>query len=137
MFRETLAPDARYAAALVTPANGAFFQQRDAVAGPSRNREAPPTAAPCWLRLSRSGNEFSGSVSADGLHWTEVSRASIPMVRRTYAGLALTSHNCSVLNSALFDNVTVLPADGSHVVPDVAVAPCVDGVESGHDAAGN
>jgi hypothetical protein len=39
-----------------------------------------------------------------------VDRITIPMGRTVYVGLALTAHNNSALNSALFDHVTVTPA---------------------------
>lgn len=62
---------------------------------------------PIWLKLQRQGNTFSGFMSTDGQQWqfigsTDVSLPNIPAV-----GLAVTSHDRSVLNTATFDHVMV------------------------------
>jgi uncharacterized repeat protein (TIGR03806 family) len=114
MFRESPAPDARYSAMLVTPANGSFCQQRLLSRGPSGNKETSTSAvAPCWLRLTRTGDVFSGGVSVDGIHWTDTVSTTVPMATRIFVGLALTSHRNLVVNSALFDNVKVAGAHDS------------------------
>jgi hypothetical protein len=38
-----------------------------------------------------------------------VDSVTIPLGKTVYAGLALTGHNNSALNSSLFDNVTIKP----------------------------
>lgn len=110
MFRETTAADSKYAAVLITPANGAFFQKRPSTGGASDNQEAPHGTVPCWFRLVRSGDFFTGYLSGDGNHWTQISRARVSMPKRVCVGLALTAHNNTLPNSALFDQVTVTPA---------------------------
>jgi regulation of enolase protein 1 (concanavalin A-like superfamily) len=65
--------------------------------------QAPPT----WLRLVRSGTTVTASVSADGVTWRTVGTTSVSLGTSVYAGLAVTSHNTSLRNTARFDNVTV------------------------------
>ncbi len=111
MFRETAAADSKYVALLVTPANGAFLQERPLTGGFSDNKEAPSATVPCWFRLVRSGNTFIGYLSDNGSNWSQTSSVVVPMSKQFHVGLALTSHNRSVLNSALFDSVTILRGD--------------------------
>lgn len=113
MFRETASADSKYAAMLMTPANGAFFQERPSTGGASDNRQGPVGSMPCWFRLVRNGDFFTGWLSNDGAHWTEISRARIPMAKRVVVGLALTAHNNALANSALFDQIMVAPAPDS------------------------
>jgi len=56
----------------VTAASGALFQRRVAVGGVTVNTIIAGQAAPKWVRLSRSGNTFTGSYSPDGTTWTVI-----------------------------------------------------------------
>ena len=64
---------------------------------------------PHWLKLVRAGDRFTGYVSADGETWELTGSATIPMNKNLLVGFAVSAHNNSVLNSTLFDNVTVKP----------------------------
>src|SRR5205085_11055206 len=62
---------------------------------------------PTWLKLSRSGSTFTGSVSADGTTWTIVGTVAVSaMSANATAGLAVTSHNTSIRTTVVFDNVS-------------------------------
>jgi hypothetical protein len=63
--------------------------------------------------LVRSGNTISGYASTDGLNWSLVSTASLTMAQTVYIGLAVTSHNATVLNSSTFTNVSVRSGFGA------------------------
>ncbi|TKA08751.1 Ig family protein [Actinacidiphila oryziradicis] len=67
---------------------------------------------PYWVRLERKKNVFTGSISSDGVTWTEVGSTELALGTTIYAGLA----HCSCLGvpqsyaetgTATFDNVTV------------------------------
>lgn len=105
MIREDLTANARHASVFLTPGNGAGFQRR-ADAG-SSSSFTPSATAGNWLKLVRRGATFSGYVSADGARWTLVGAETISMGASVYAGLAVTSHNNSALNTAAFDNISV------------------------------
>ena len=109
MFRESLAPGSRNALMAVTAGGGSAYQWRPVVDHNSRNTDGPATSVPFWVRLSRTGNNFTGYVSADGAAWQRVDSIAIPMGKTIYVGLALSAHNNAALNSTLFDNVTVSP----------------------------
>jgi hypothetical protein len=63
--------------------------------------------APYWVMLTRLGNTFTASVSADDINWTQVSQQSISMPATIYAGLALASGNSTLPATATFDEVSL------------------------------
>jgi len=106
MIRESLAPGAVNVAMVVTPDNGVNFQYRtEANAGSDQTTEAGITA-PQWVRLTRTGNTFTGEYSANGSNWTTLGSIDIAMLPDTYIGLCLTSHNVDATCTAEFSNVT-------------------------------
>jgi hypothetical protein len=63
---------------------------------------------PLWLRVTRSGNSFSGYFSSNGVSWTQIGTGiTISMGSTIVAGLAVCSRNNSALNVSTFDNVSV------------------------------
>jgi hypothetical protein len=74
---------------------------------------------PVWLRLSKSGAQFTGEMSSDGETWTTLD--TVMMTQSTAAfvtGFAVTSHDPSVLNTAVFDNVgfSAMGASGTNLL---------------------
>ena len=107
MIRETLNADATFVDMLLTPSNGAVFQYRTTTGGSASTTGGPTVTAPYWVKLVRAGSTFTGYASSDGTTWTQVGSTTISMVSSVYVGLAVTSHNNSVLNTSTFDNVSV------------------------------
>ncbi len=62
------------------------------------------TAAP-WLKLSRAGSTVTASISTDGSAWTTLGTTTL--AGSALIGLAVTSHDTTILNQASFDNVVV------------------------------
>ena len=106
MIRESLNANAANAFIAVTPSNGVTWQTRSSTGGTTTNSNTTGLSAPCWVRLVRSGNAFTGYRSPDGTNWTQHGSATFTMASTAYIGLALTSHNNSSLAAATFDNVT-------------------------------
>lgn len=113
MIRETLDPGSAFAAVYLTPGNGCRYQGRletDAAAVSDTDvatDEQIAIAAPCWVKLERSGDVFNGYYSADGEDWTAMSwnPQTIAMSADVYIGLAVTSHSAGALASAEFSDV--------------------------------
>jgi len=105
MIRETLAPDSPFADMLITP-GGASFQGRIQAGSSNFNDGGPAATAPHWLRISRTGNSFTGSTSPDGVTWTAAGTAMISMPQTVLIGLAVTSHDITLLNTSTFDSVS-------------------------------
>jgi glucose/arabinose dehydrogenase/regulation of enolase protein 1 (concanavalin A-like superfamily) len=107
MIRETLAANSIHAMMVWTSGNGFAFQRRSTTGGGSLHTAGSAAGASHWVRLVRSGNNFSAYQSADGTNWTLVGTATLTMASNVYIGLAVTSHNNTVLNTSTFTNVSV------------------------------
>ena len=105
MIRETLAGGSTHAMMVVTPGNGSVFQRRQTTGGQSVSTSGPNVTAPYWVRIVRSGNTFSASVSTDGASWVPVGTDTITMASNVFIGLAVTSHTSAASSTATFDNV--------------------------------
>jgi hypothetical protein len=79
-----------------------------------------------WMKLVRSGSNFSAYVSSDGVTWTTVvankNLTSIPTA--STVGIFECSHKAGVLGSATFDNVAFAGASGTGTpAPTVTATP--------------
>jgi regulation of enolase protein 1 (concanavalin A-like superfamily) len=112
MVRDGTAAGAPHAFMLQTPttARGTAFQRRVTGNGTTTSTAGPAVAPPYWVRLERSGNTITGSVSPNGTTWTVVGSDAVPMGATINVGLALSSHVAGTLATATFDNVTVTTA---------------------------
>jgi hypothetical protein len=114
MIRESLDPGARFAAVYATPGNGVRYQARLLAAGAATSDTAVATPeqialkTPVWVKLDRSGNNFSCSYSTDGVKWTALAwnPQSITMTGTVYIGLVVTSHNAAAATTVEFSNVS-------------------------------
>jgi hypothetical protein len=106
MIRESLEPGSPHTTMVVTPENGVSFQRRTVVNAVSEQTQQADITAPQWVKLTRSGNTFTGEYSANGSNWTTLGSVDIAMLPDTYIGLCLTSHDISETCTAEFSNVT-------------------------------
>lgn len=116
MLRDSLNPSAAMALLSLKPDGGLEFMVRYAAGESVIFLTGPPaigTAA--FLRLTRgAANEVRAAQSADGLEWTEVGSAVVPFTStNVMAGLAVTSHDRTTVNGAMFDHVGVWGAGAS------------------------
>ncbi|HUZ08089.1 MAG TPA: carbohydrate-binding protein [Candidatus Paceibacterota bacterium] len=106
MARDSMDPGAANVLIAVTPGNGVTFQYRSSDGGGSNN-SATSGSAPYWVKLVRSGSTFTGYYSPNGASWTQLGSTTLTNVSIAYVGLAVTSHNSSLLCTAKFDNVSL------------------------------
>jgi regulation of enolase protein 1 (concanavalin A-like superfamily) len=106
MVRETLDPGSPHAFMLVSSAKGVALQWRPTTGGDSLSVAGSSSTPPRWVRLDRSGNTITGSESSDGVNWTVVSTATIPLAQTFYVGLAVTSHTTSTSSTATISDVS-------------------------------
>jgi hypothetical protein len=111
MLREGVTAGARNVALLLVPRAGVRLSARVAESGGSSSKLAPlAKAAPCWVKLTRRGNTFTGAVSMDGQAWQAVGApVTIEMNAELCAGLAVTAgcRDESKLHTSAFDHVSV------------------------------
>jgi hypothetical protein len=102
MFRETLAANAREVSLLANSANQIGFVRRTSVGGVSTANSATG-GTPYWLKLIRSGNNFSAYRSPDGVTWTQVGATlSIAMNASIFVGLLAATGTLSGTQLATF-----------------------------------
>jgi hypothetical protein len=97
---------------IVTPSNGTSLQYRTQTGGGCSMQWGPPSGAPFWVKIVRSGDTFTGSASADGVGWTTIGSATISMGATVHIGLCVTAHNNSAKTTATIDSVTLGSAPG-------------------------
>ncbi len=107
MIRETLAADAKHVMMVVTPGGGVSLQDRPTQGGGSEEVTVADVRAPQWVKLTRSGNTFTGEYSANGNSWQSVGSVTMPMLTDVYIGLCLTSHNVNAKCTANFSNFNI------------------------------
>jgi len=124
MIRESLATNSIEASVLLTPTNGVALEIRPTTAAATINVTGwvKGPQPPQWIKLTRVGSTFAGYYSADGLSWTQLAATNVTMAVGANAGLAVTAHNNSALNTASFDNVSVVnnPFAGVWKIQNVA-----------------
>jgi hypothetical protein len=108
MFRSSTAANAAYADVVVTAGSGVSFQWRSSDGAQCGYTQITGITAPLWVKLTRSGNTFTGYYSTNGTNWIQIGGSqTVTMPTNALAGLAVTSHNNSALNTATFTNVLV------------------------------
>jgi regulation of enolase protein 1 (concanavalin A-like superfamily) len=125
MVREDLSENSRHIFFMVFPDNkprnknngGYEFQYRLEKAGESKAiypakfdgvPEFPVNYPETWIRLKRSGNEFTGFYSPDGKSWKPFASFTLELPEKTYLGLAVTSHNVKASAEAVFSSIGLL-----------------------------
>jgi hypothetical protein len=93
MISETLAPSSRNAVIAFKPGLGLVFQNRSTVGAAGQTQIIAGYSSPCWLRLLRVGNSFTGYVSNNGgAKWTKIGSVTIPEFNsQAYIGLVTTA----------------------------------------------
>jgi dextranase len=122
MIRESTAAGAVNATVEITSGNGVEFQQRTRTGGRTTSTVISSVTAPEWVRLVRSGNNFSAYYGLDGANWTQIgSTISITMSNCASAGLAVTAHDNATLCTATFNNVSVNQAPVLAAIPNQTI----------------
>jgi hypothetical protein len=107
MFRASLDAGSPHVMVVATPGKGLALQYRATALGTSAMAAQAAGTAPEWVRLTRSGNTFTGATSNDGVTWTALGSVTVDLGANTLAGMAVTSHNRTALATGVFDDVTV------------------------------
>ena len=105
MIRESLAAGSRHVMVVKTP-GGTALQRRQETGQASVPTAGVNPGFPYWVRLTRSGNVFTGFTSPNGTAWTSLGSVTVNMAT-AYVGLAVTSHDNARLATAVIDNVTL------------------------------
>jgi hypothetical protein len=125
MMRQDLGPAAAHVILDVKPGGGLEFMARPVSGAETTFIAGGRMLFPGWLKLVRHHDEFTGYRSTDGSQWVVVGRMMMPLNAASpayYAGLAVTSHNADLANTAVYDNVSLLGLaaafDGANLLED-------------------
>lgn len=134
MVRSSLDANAPFAFAVGLPALTGFHVRTAAGAAAYGGPYYSPTY-PMWLRLVRSNGNFFAYYSLDGTNWRQMaSSISVNMPASVYVGLAVTSHDNTKLNTAVFDNLSYTPAGAATADFTVSATPALRSIAAGSNA---
>ncbi len=131
MIRQSIDPASTHAFMPITPGGasagyGASFQRRLTAGGASTNDDntGAAVAPPYWVKVTRTGSNFSGYISPDGKTWKQLGTAqTITMTGPVLIGLAVCSHDATLTTTATFSNVSMTGAvTGSWQVATIGMA---------------
>lgn len=112
MVRENLERGARFVGVFASSAQlGCFLESRSAV-GSAAQISALPTGFPVnyphqWLRLRRSGSQFTAFGSFDGMGWQQFGSVNLSLGSKLLFGMAVASHNTNAAATARFRDLSV------------------------------
>jgi hypothetical protein len=87
-------------------ANGASFQYRATTGGASGNTDSTIVIAPpCWVKIERLGDTFSGYISTDGSSWSIIGSQDVVMTGPVCIGLCVCSHQTGEQRTFQFDSI--------------------------------
>ncbi len=102
MFRQSLDPSSLQVILDRKPSGELEFMTRFSTGDITTYITGASSAMPTWLRITRSGSQFTAFQSADGATWSEVGSISVASAGfHLFAGLAVTSHDTAVLNTSV------------------------------------
>jgi len=122
MAREDLTPGSRHIYFQMFPDNkprnknnGGFeYQYRQQTGGEMKaiypvrfdgTPDFPVTFPDTWIRLKRTGNEFTGYTATDGKAWKEYASFTLDLPEKVYLGAAVTSHKTTGSATAKFRSI--------------------------------
>jgi TolB protein len=104
MVRQTLDADSPWAGVMVHGDGLTSLQYRAAAGGPTQEVRST-VSAPATIRLVRKGDTFTFLVARAGEPLTEAGSIKVAIQDPVYAGLAVCSHDDTVLEKAIFTEV--------------------------------
>jgi hypothetical protein len=111
MFRNDTTAGSQHVMLVVTPGRGVAMQYRATANGSSAQVVDIAGTPPKWVRLVKTDSTYVGEVSNDGVAWTEIGRITVTMPNAPLAGLAVTSHNDTMVGTGTFDDVVIRATD--------------------------
>jgi hypothetical protein len=109
MLRATLTADAAAVILDVKPSGEVEFMARPSSGSDMAYLGGASVSLPAWLQLAWQNGSVTASVSQDNVHWTPVGTVSVTLPSAYDAGVAVTSHDTTQLNTAHIEGLSLLP----------------------------
>jgi regulation of enolase protein 1 (concanavalin A-like superfamily) len=116
MLREQLTPDSAHVILDVRPNGQLEFMTRKATGETTTFIAGGSPSPPVFLKLTRAGSTVTGLVSRDGTSWSIVGSVTTTMADQAHVGMAVTSHDRTQLNTAVFSHVWVVGPSTDEIV---------------------
>ncbi len=123
MIRETVSGGSKQASLVITPGSGMYVLTRKSTGSATGAAMVSGGQLPRWLKISRQGNVFKYSASADGATYTQLASSTFTMGSNVTIGMAVTSRDVTRLNTATFDNVSVSAVNVPTPIPTPTPTP--------------
>jgi regulation of enolase protein 1 (concanavalin A-like superfamily) len=107
MIRNDNSAGSKQVSLLLSSNGNAAFERRFSADTTTSTTDVVATT-PKWLKLVRQGDTFTSYISSDGTTWTTVGTTTVAMNSTIEIGLAVTSHKAGSLETASFDNISVV-----------------------------
>ncbi|NUQ22338.1 MAG: thrombospondin type 3 repeat-containing protein [Saprospiraceae bacterium] len=120
MMRETTADDAKKVQLMTNKSNLSRREVRYTTGGTSYPQQFPSNLR-YWLRITRTGNQFVGYVSPNGLMWYQVMALTVDMNECIEMGLVVTNYQPVSTAMATFANVSVVGGGAALAMPDTYI----------------
>ncbi len=122
MLRSSMNRESSHVAATIISGGGLRFSRRTEDASYTEVT-GEVVSAPCWLRLTRRGNDFTCHRSADGITWAQVGPAATltDAPATMNAGLLVASINNNGNSVAHFDNIALSQSGDATLGPRITL----------------
>lgn len=107
MFRQNLDQYSPYLFLNFRPSGWTFFQQKALAGAYPTTIKNVVASTPSWLRVLNYGNKYIAYTSPNGDDWTPFDSVTLAMGPNYYVGIAYTTANETVLDTARVSNVTL------------------------------
>ncbi|HEU5053338.1 MAG TPA: T9SS type A sorting domain-containing protein [Hanamia sp.] len=108
MFRQNLDPGSPFVFLSVFPTNKMIMLERtDQSANAISVSDTLNNSAPYWIRIYNKGNKYISYTSSNGTDWTILDSVTLSLGTNPYVGIAYTTRNNSILDTAIVDNVAL------------------------------
>jgi RHS repeat-associated protein len=108
MIRESLEPNSSMVFISLQSSGSIYLWNRASTGASTTYQSASGGAAPYWVKLTRTGSNFSGYTSSDGANWAQVGTTqTISMPQNVFVGLAVYSDDNTLVTTAAVDHVSV------------------------------
>ena len=109
MIRNSLDPNAIHVTAVLAASGTAELERRTEKGGSTATTDVTNFGRPCWLKITRTGNDFTSELSKDGVNWRSfesdpnvASTVTATMGNTVYVGLVVTSHQADTTAGVTF-----------------------------------
>jgi hypothetical protein len=109
MLRQSTDPGSPFYTVVVTSQRGIFVLRRATQGGGVSTVTSLAGIAPVYLQVQRTGSTFTAYTSSDGSTWTLIpgSSVTLSLTGTLLAGMAVTSHTLTKVNTATFNAASV------------------------------